>query len=62
MPTQIEERFIQLHQKSAERYAQSREVFPGGVTHDARRLRPFSLFFTHAEGPAKWDVDGNRVT
>ncbi len=61
MPTQIEERFIQLHPNSAERYAQSREVFPDGVTHDARRLRPFSLFFTHAEGPAKWDVDGNRV-
>ncbi len=61
MPTQIEDRFIQLHPKSAERYAQSREVFPDGVTHDARRLRPFSLFFTHAEGPAKWDVDGNRI-
>ena len=61
MSTQIEERFIQLHPKSAERYAKSREVFPDGVTHDGRRLRPFSLFFTHAEGPAKWDVDGNRV-
>ncbi len=61
MPTQIEDRFVQLHPKSAERYAQAREVFPDGVTHDARRLRPFSLFFTHAEGPAKWDVDGNRI-
>ena len=61
MPTAIEEKFIEMHPKSAERYAEAREVFPDGVTHDARRLRPFPIYFTHGEGAAKWDVDGNRV-
>ncbi len=61
MPTPIEERFAELHPASAARHETARQVFPDGVTHDARRLKPFPLYFTHGEGAAKWDVDGNRV-
>lgn len=61
MVTPIEQRFIDLHPGSAERHARARAHFPDGVTHDARRQKPFQLYFTHAQGAAKYDVDGNRI-
>ena len=61
MVTPIEQRYIELHPGSAERHAKARELFPDGVTHDARRLKPFQLYYTHAEGAAKYDVDGNNI-
>ena len=61
MATPIEQRFIDLHPRSAELFSQAKDLIPDGVTHEARRLKPFSLYFTRGEGPAKWDVDGNRV-
>ncbi|MCH7626611.1 MAG: aspartate aminotransferase family protein [Chloroflexi bacterium] len=61
MVTPIEQRFIDLHPGSAERHEKARDLFPDGVTHDARRQKPFQLYYTHAEGAAKWDVDGNRI-
>ena len=61
MVTPIEQRYIDLHPGSRERHERARSLFPDGVTHDARRLKPFQLYFTHGEGPAKWDVDGNRI-
>jgi len=48
------------HQKSAELYRQALEVFPSGVTHDGRFMRPFPIYVTHARGSHKWDVDGNE--
>jgi glutamate-1-semialdehyde 2,1-aminomutase len=35
-------------------------LFPSGVTHDARYLEPYGVYIERAEGPHKWDVDGNR--
>ena len=61
MPTPIENRFFELHPKSAEMHDAARSLFPDGVTHDARRQDPFQLYYTHAEGAAKYDVDGNRI-
>ena len=61
MPTSIEQRFFDLHPKSAEMHESARSLFPNGVTHDARRQNPFQLYYTHAEGAAKYDVDGNRI-
>ena len=61
MPTPIENRFFELHPKSAELHDSARALFPNGVTHDARRQDPFQLYYTHAEGAAKFDVDGNRI-
>lgn len=61
MVTPIEQRYIDLHPGSAERYATARDLFPDGVTHDARRLRPFPLYVSHAQGAYKWDVDGTQI-
>ena len=61
MATPIEQRYIEQHPGSAERFARAEDIFPDGVTHDARRQRPFALYYTHAEGPAKYDVDGHRI-
>lgn len=45
----------------SERLAQeARELFPNGVTHDSRILEPYGIFVERAQGPHKWDVDGNR--
>ena len=61
MVTPIEQRYIDQNPGSAERYAIAKDLFPDGVTHDARRLKPFPIYVTHAEGPYKWDVDGRRI-
>ncbi|MCI0439644.1 MAG: aspartate aminotransferase family protein [Chloroflexi bacterium] len=61
MPTPIEQEFIARNPGSAQRYETAKNLFPDGVTHDARRLRPFPLYVTHADGPYKWDVDGHRI-
>jgi len=45
---------------SLKRYAEAVEVFPSGVTHDSRYLKPFPLYISHAEGAHKWDLDGNE--
>src|SRR5271169_4603837 len=34
-------------------------LFPSGVTHDSRYIEPYGLYITKAQGPRKWDVDGN---
>jgi glutamate-1-semialdehyde 2,1-aminomutase len=34
-------------------------LFPSGVTHDSRYIEPYGLYSTRAQGPRKWDVDGN---
>ena len=59
MPTILEE-YTAKHPGSAQRYAEARTIFPGGVTHDTRYATPFPLYMTHGNGPRKWDVDGNE--
>lgn len=44
---------------SAELAEEARGLFPSGVTHDARHLKPYGLYVDRAAGPIKWDVDGN---
>jgi glutamate-1-semialdehyde 2,1-aminomutase len=34
-------------------------LFPSGVTHDSRYIEPYGLYVSRAQGPRKWDVDGN---
>jgi glutamate-1-semialdehyde 2,1-aminomutase len=45
---------------SAALHARAKPIFPDGVTHDGRYMEPFPLYCTHAQGPRKWDVDGNE--
>ena len=54
-----EERAIRM-KKSAALYEEAKQVFPGGVTHDGRYMQPFPIYVTHAQGPRKWDADGNE--
>src|SRR5579871_3517842 len=42
-------------------YRQACEVFPNGVTHDGRYLRPFPIYIDRAQGSKKYDVDGNEI-
>ena len=58
--TTILEQYHARHRKSEELAQQARELFPDGVTHDTRYVTPFGITVTHAQGPRKWDVDGNE--
>lgn len=57
--TPLEEQFAQTCPGSHALYARACQVFPSGVTHDNRFLRPFPLYVSHAQGARKWDVDGH---
>ncbi len=56
----IEQRYRELHRKSAELSERARLNFPDGVTHDVRRQDPFPAYIAHGHGSHKWDVDGNE--
>jgi glutamate-1-semialdehyde 2,1-aminomutase len=45
---------------SADLAKEAGELFPSGITHDARNVDPYCVFIERAQGPHKWDVDGNR--
>lgn len=47
--------------KSAQLYEQARVLFPNGVTHDSRYLKPFPIFVDHALGSKKYTVDGHEI-
>ena len=36
------------------------DLFPSGITHDARLQDPYGPYIARAQGAHKWDVDGNR--
>ena len=61
MVTHIEEEFVRKHPGSAQRHNTAKDIFPDGVTHDGRRQHPFQLYYTHATGPHKYDVDNNKI-
>ncbi len=44
---------------SAQLAAEAAELFPSGITHDARNIDPYNIYIERARGPRKWDVDGN---
>ena len=60
MPT-IEERYAQKFGKSKDWYQRGVALFAGGVTHQTRFVSPFPSYIDHAEGPFKYDVDGNEI-
>ena len=57
----IEERYASKFAKSAEWFQRGMSVFAGGVQNPSRFASPFPLFIERAEGPYKWDVDGNQI-
>ncbi len=44
---------------SAAAAAKASQLFPSGITHDSRYIEPYGLYIGRAQGPRKWDVDGN---
>ena len=46
--------------KSRELAREARAVFPSGITHDSRHMRPYGIYVDRAKGSRKWDVDGNE--
>lgn len=57
----ILETYERKHPGSRALHQQALEVFPDGVTHDTRRFTPFPIYVERAQGPRKWDVDGNEL-
>ena len=58
--SQIVSAFEQRTRKSKARHLEAREVFPSGIVHDSRHMKPHPLYIEHAEGSWKWDADGNK--
>ena len=55
------EAFEQIFAGSAELTKRSEAVMAGGLAHDLWATEPFPVYFDRAEGPYKWDRDGNRL-
>lgn len=45
---------------SAKLAAEAAQLFPGGIVHDSRYLKPYGTYVERAAGARKWDVDGNE--
>ena len=45
---------------SADLARQAADLLPSGIAHDARNVDPYGIYVARAQGPHKWDVDGNR--
>ena len=58
--SQIFQSYIEATPTSAELYRRAQQVFPCGVTHQARVLEPHPVFVARAQGGRKWDVDGRE--
>ena len=58
---QIESRFRESFGNSAALYERAVGLFPSGVTHDSRYLKPFPIYVDHASGSRKTDRDGNEL-
>jgi len=53
--------FAEKFPTSAKLYERATGLFPSGVTHDARFMKPFPIYVDRAEGSTKFDVDGNEI-
>lgn len=57
----IEGAYREKFRASAKLYEQALTLFPDGVTHDGRFLKPFPVYIDHASGSKKYDPDGNEI-
>lgn len=56
----IFERYRQRTTLSGKLFERSKEVQPGGVSHNIHYLPPYPFFLKEAKGSKIWDVDGNE--
>ncbi len=57
----LEERYRSKYPGSVQLYDEGQSLFAGGMTHQERFVRPFPIYMNHADGPFKYDVDGNEI-
>jgi glutamate-1-semialdehyde 2,1-aminomutase len=57
----LAERYAAAFPRSRKLHEQARNVFPNGVTHDARHLPPFPVYVDRAQGAHKWTVEGREL-
>jgi glutamate-1-semialdehyde 2,1-aminomutase len=60
-PLSLVDRYTAGFPGSKARFEKAKQIFPCGVTHDARMMEPFPVYVTHAKGAYKWDVDGRKL-
>jgi len=58
--SQIVAAFEEKTRKSKARHLEARDVFPSGIVHDSRHMKPHPIYVERAEGSRKWDADGNE--
>lgn len=58
---QVESRFRDKFPSSADLFERAVKLFPSGVTHDSRFLKPFPIYVDEASGSQKTDRDGNQL-
>ena len=61
LPASLVAAYAERFRVSRELYERSRQLFPNGVTHDARYLEPFPPYVEHAQGSRKWTVEGEEL-
>src|SRR5688572_28325281 len=57
----LEEEYTLAFPDSAAAYRRALEVFPDGVTHVGRAMRPFPPLIDRARGARKWTVEGREL-
>jgi glutamate-1-semialdehyde 2,1-aminomutase len=60
LTSRILQAYAEKTPSSARLFDRAACLFPGGVTHVGRYMRPHPLFTSRASGSRKWDVDGNE--
>ena len=60
METTSSDTYITRTPTSRSMYKRAVSVLPSGVTHDTRFLQPHPIYVDRAQGPRKWDIDGNE--
>lgn len=57
----LEQLYREAFPRSEALYQQGLEIFPSGVTHDGRYLKPFPIYVERSEGAHKFAVDGQEI-
>ena len=58
--SKIVETYRARTRRAAELHRAARDVLPGGIVHDSRRMFPYGIYGDRALGSRKWDIDGNE--
>ena len=61
MAKTLDEKYSEKFAKSMDWYERGKNLFAGGVTHQSRFTSPFPTYYEWAQGPFKYDVDGNEI-